>query len=241
MYTGNHNRRANLTDLSSSLEDRLINVYDRLFRYFGDPEWWPADSTEEIVIGAILVQSVAWSNVEKAISALRSEALLTLSAIHQADSALIEACILPTLYYRMKTRKLKAFAAHVELFYGGQLQDMLSQPLHHLRPELLSIYGIGPETADDILLYAAGHPSFVIDAYTKRIFGRLGMLATHYSYDECRLWFMQHIPKDVLLYNRYHALIDLLGSHICRGKCPKCSECPLAMVCDYANSASEST
>ncbi|MCL6515815.1 endonuclease [Alicyclobacillus sp.] len=212
----------------------LMDIYHRMYARFGDRHWWPAKTAEEVVIGAILVQSVAWSNVVKAIGQLRERGLLSLPAIHAASAETIEACVVPTRYYRVKAKKLKAFAAHVCERYGGDLERMFDQDAASLRSELLSIYGIGPETADDIVLYAAGKPSFVIDAYTKRIFARLGLVDEHVGYEPLRQWFMRHLPEDVALYNNYHALIDAIGHHYCAARRPQCRVCPLAPVCRHA-------
>ncbi|SFU98962.1 endonuclease III domain-containing protein [Alicyclobacillus macrosporangiidus] len=214
----------------------LMDLYRRMYAAFGDRGWWPAETAEEVVIGAILVQSVAWSNVVKAIGRLRERGLLGLEALHAAPVEVVAECVVPTRYYRAKAQKLKAFAAHVHERHGGSLERMFEQDTDALREELLSIYGIGPETADDILLYAAGKRSFVIDAYTKRIFSRLGLVDERIGYEPLRAWFMRHLPADVALYNNYHALIDAIGHHFCSARRPACASCPLLPVCRYASS-----
>ncbi|MBX5437143.1 MAG: endonuclease III domain-containing protein [Alicyclobacillaceae bacterium] len=208
-----------------------------MFHHFGDRRWWPAETQEEVIIGAILVQGVAWSNTAKAIHNLRSQDLLSLRAIHAAAVEDIEACIVPTRYYRAKARKLKAFAEHVQTHHGGDIGAMLAQPMGELRSELLSIYGIGPETADDILLYAAGLPSFVVDTYTRRIFHRLGYTAPDIPYEVMRAWFMDHLPPEAPLYNQYHALLDAVGHNCCTNRRPQCERCPLAPACNHARAA----
>ncbi|MCL6548757.1 MAG: endonuclease [Alicyclobacillus sp.] len=219
------------------LRRELMDIYNRMFEHFGDRKWWPAETVEEVVIGAILVQGVAWSNTVKAIDNLRQRGLLTIPALHRASAEEVETCIVPTRYFRMKAKKLKAFAAHVEDRYGGDLAAMFDQPLEPLRTELLGIYGIGRETADDIVLYAAGKASFVIDSYTKRIFHRLGYTAEEVPYEWMRAWFMDHLPADPALYNQYHALIDAVGHHFCSHKQPLCAPCPLRSLCDRGQTA----
>lgn len=217
-----------------AVTDELLDIYQRMERQFGDRGWWPAESAEEIVIGAILVQSVSWKNVENAIENLRRHGLLSLASLHEVPPEVIEPHIKPTLYFRMKARKLAAFANHVHEFHQGDLGRMLCAPLTELRAELLGIYGIGEETADDIILYAALQPSFVIDAYTKRIFYRLGYVEMGIAYKTMQEWFMEHLSPDTQLYNQYHALLDAVGSHYCSSKSPQCSSCPLERVCDFA-------
>lgn len=223
--------KAKGNDVSDGVMARLLEVYERLFAHYGDRRWWPADTAEEVIIGAILVQNVAWKNVEKAIAQLRDRDWLTLAALHEAPAEDIEECIVSTLYYRMKARKLKAFAAMVETEFGGDANLLLALPAADLRTRLLSVWGIGPETADDIVLYAAHQPSFVVDSYTRRIFFRLGVTREKATYDELRDFFMRHLPLDVGLYNQYHALIDALGHSVCLSKRPRCGECPLQSLC----------
>lgn len=216
---------------ADSLRLQLLNVYACLEKYFGDLKWWPAETVDEVIIGAILVQNVAWKNVTTAIQRLQAAQLLSLHSIHVATIEEIEPCITSTLYYRMKAKKLKAFAAHVANTHAGDVLSMLGQPMDALRLELLTIYGIGEETADDIVLYAGQHPSFVIDAYTKRIFHRLGFVDPSVPYGVLRDWFMHYLPHDVSLFNQYHAMIDAVGHRYCSNKNPKCSDCPLHPMC----------
>lgn len=220
---------------SLTITHKLLRIYQRMFEQIGPRYWWPADTVEEVVIGAILVQNVSWTNTEKALKNLAEAELLSFSQLHQAELEEIEGCIRSTRFYRTKARKLKAFAEHLEK-HDNSLGVMLSQPLDKLRKELLKIYGIGPETADDILLYAAQLPSFVIDTYTKRIFHRLGLVPEDISYDALRGWFMEHLPQDVQLYNEYHALIDAVGHRFCNPSQPKCGECPLQEECVHFKS-----
>ncbi len=212
----------------------LLGIYERLFTHYGDRRWWPADTPEEVIIGAILVQNVAWKNVETAIARLREKGWLSLCALRETAIEEVEECIVSTLYYRMKARKLQAFAAMVETEFAGDVGLMLALPADELRARLLAVWGVGPETADDIILYAANQPSFVIDAYTRRIFSRLGLTDDKATYDELRAFFMRHLTADVALYNQYHALIDALGHSLCLKKRPRCRECPLRALCRSA-------
>lgn len=240
-----NNKKASDTDVSALMPSRvepglpsganvrlqLAEMYERLEEGFGDLGWWPAETAEEMMIGAILVQNVTWKNTVKAIEALRDHGLLSLQAIHDGDETLIATCIRPTRFFNMKTRRLKAFAAHVTDRYAGHLDKLLHQPMEALRNELLSIEGIGEETADDIVLYAANQPSFVIDAYTRRILARCLQISPNVSYGELRHWFMNHLPKDVRMFNQFHALIDRLGHAVCLNRNPQCDICPLHPMC----------
>lgn len=207
--------------------DFLMEVYTRLYNHFGPRHWWPAETPFEVVVGAILTQSVAWRNVEKAIVNLKEAGLLSVEGLHQAEVEEIASLIVPTRYYRAKAKKLKAFINFLVEKYGGSLERLFAVPLDKLRPELLGLNGIGPETADSILLYAGEYPIFVIDAYTHRIFQRLGVFEPKVSYAEMQRFFMYHLPTDVKLFNEYHALIDALGNRLCRARKPTCQECPL--------------
>ncbi|GIM46252.1 endonuclease III [Collibacillus ludicampi] len=209
----------------------LSKIYDALFQYFGPRHWWPAETAEEVVIGAILVQGVAWSNVEKAISRLKHAGLLSLNAIHRADESVLAECVRSTLYYRMKVKKLKAFAGHIAQHYEGKLESLFDKPMGEARKELLQIYGIGPETADSILLYAGGLPTFVVDAYTRRIFSRMGYVEEKIPYEDLRRFFMERLPQSTELFNEYHALLVELGKQICTARKPKCGICPLGEWC----------
>jgi endonuclease-3 related protein len=189
-----------------------------------------------VVVGAILTQSVAWRNVEKAIANLKGKGLLSVRGLQEASVTELEEAIVPTLYYRMKARKLKAFMEHLVTAYDGSLENMFSRPLSSLRPEVLSLYGIGPETADSILLYAGSYPVFVVDAYTRRIFSRLGFVSETATYEDMQRFFMTHLPAEIQLYNEYHAQIVALGNQVCLGRKPKCFACPLAGDCPAGGS-----
>lgn len=212
----------------------LGDIYDRLFRHFGPRHWWPAETPFEVVVGAILTQSVAWRNVEKAIATLKDRELLTPQALYDAPVELIQECVIPTRYYVVKAKKLKSFVTHLVERYDGDLAVLMSQDLGRLRRELLGIWGLGPETVDSILLYAGNHPIFVVDAYTRRILVRLGVWPDNIAYDEMQRYFMSRLPADAPLYNEYHALLDGLGHHLCHASKPKCPGCPLLDICREA-------
>jgi endonuclease-3 related protein len=212
-------------------KQKLHQIYDKMFQHFGHRGWWPGDSDFEICVGAVLTQSVSWKNVAKAIENLKKAGLLDLNKMYDAAPEDIEKCIIPTLYYRQKAKKLKAFVSHVTEKYSGDLTAFLGKNLPELRAELLSLYGIGPETADSIILYAAEQPVFVVDTYTRRIFSRLSLFDDDITYEEMQNYFMSHLPNDVQFYNEYHALIVGIGNRFCSNKKPKCAECPLTGLC----------
>lgn len=209
----------------------LERFYELLLLHFGPRHWWPAETPEEVVIGAILVQGVAWSNAEKAILRLKEAGLLSLSEIARAEEEILAECVRSTLYYRMKAKKLKAFARHILDHYEGKLERLWDKPMEEARRELLGIYGIGPETADSMLLYAGQHPTFVVDAYTRRIFSRMGWVPANISYEELRRFFMERLPQDTKLFNDYHAQLVELGKRYCTARNPRCQLCPLQEWC----------
>ena len=217
----------------------LEDIYDLLLVHFGPRHWWPGDSPTEVIVGAILTQSVAWRNVEKAIANLKAAGLLDFGAIDRADPEAIARLIVPTRYFRQKAGRLKAFAAFLRERYAGSLDAMYRQELGELRRELLALPGIGPETADCILLYGGDKLVFVVDAYTRRICSRLGLAGEKATYHELQALFMEHLPADVPLYNEYHALIVAEGHHICLSQEPRCRSCPLREVCQYGRMKEE--
>ncbi|MCL6453221.1 MAG: endonuclease [Alicyclobacillus sp.] len=218
---------------------RLQAVYRMLEDAYGDLHWWPADSQEEMVIGAILVQDVSWKNTQRALQNLAQAGLLSFTAMRAAGREAIARHIVPTRFFNRKAERLLSFADHLALHHGGSLADMLRQPLEPLRAELLGIRGIGRETADDIVLYGAGHPSFVVDAYTQRILTRLGLIDGPMPYESLRTWVMARLPRDAQLFNQFHALLDRLGSRVCLSQRPKCKECPLRAICPTASAEAE--
>jgi endonuclease-3 related protein len=205
----------------------LMQLYRRLYRHFGDLEWWPGDSPLEISVGAILTQNTAWTNVEKAIRELKEARALSVVALARMSHRRLARLIKSSGYFNVKARRLKNFISFVEGRYRGSLNKMFRQRTVRLRAKLLSVSGIGPETADSIVLYAAEKPIFVIDAYTKRIFSRHGVLPFEKSYDDFQTLFMKFLPANVPLYNQYHAMLVNVGKGFCRSK-PHCDGCPLS-------------
>lgn len=212
----------------------LHDVFERLLQHFGPRGWWPAATPFEMIAGAILTQNMAWSGAARAVANLEQAGLLTPAALHAAAAEQVAALIRPAGYFRTKAQKLKAFAAHVVTAYDGSLTALLRRPLAELRPELLSLYGIGPETADCILCYAAGYPVMPMDAYTGRIMARLGVAPPRADYHRLQRFFHDHLPRDTALFNEYHALLDALGHAVCRKRSPRCDVCPLADLCPAA-------
>ena len=215
--------------MSSQLEQRLLEIYQRLLFRYGPQNWWPADGPFEVAVGAILTQATSWKNVEKAISNLKEADVLQSAALRELELERLYQLIYPCGFYKVKALKLKAFAKYLA-GYGDDLAQLFSQDLDSLRQELLSIYGIGEETADSILLYAADRPVFVIDAYTRRILSRLGLLPQASSYSALQSLFMENLPPDVPLYNEYHALLVRHGKETCR-RAPLCQGCCLKDLC----------
>lgn len=213
--------------MSASVRARVLDFYERLEAHFGPTGWWPGDTRFEIAVGAILTQNTAWSNVEKAIARLKAAGALTPRAILDATDDDLHAYLRPSGYFRVKSDRVRSFCRHLVERYGGRMSRLAKRPLPALREELLEIHGIGPETADDILLYACDKPVFVIDAYTRRILKRHGFRMHDASYEDLRAWFESLLPSDLALYREYHALVVYTGKDFCRTR-PKCEGCPLA-------------
>ena len=205
----------------------LMEVYRRLFDAFGPQHWWPGESPFEVMIGAVLTQNTNWQNVERAIGNLREADLLDPHALYALPQEELEELIRPAGYFRVKARRLRNLLRFIVERYDGSLDAMFATGLSTLREELLGVNGIGPETADSILLYAGRLPSFVVDTYTHRIFTRHGWIDFDTDYHAIQDHFHSNLPDDVALYNEYHALIVHLGKHYCRKTNPKCDECPL--------------
>lgn len=216
-------------------QNTYVTIYKRLLDHFGPRHWWPAESRFEVIVGAILTQQVAWRNVETAIENLKRGGLLDPQMLLSAPDEDLWRMIRPTRYYRQKASRLKEFCRVLVEEYQADLSRFLTQDAKLLRTILLKMRGIGKETADSIILYAAGQPVFVIDAYTHRIFTRLGLAAGGESYDVLQAQFTSNLPRKTALYNEYHALIVALGHHICLNRNPKCALCPLADLCRRNN------
>ncbi len=207
-----------------------LQIYQKLQSHYGCRDWWPAETPFEVVIGAILTQNTNWNNVETAITNLRRAKALTLVAIMQLPREELESLIRPSGFFRQKAERLQLFCHYIQQHYRGSLDNFLAREMNLVRDELLTLKGIGPETADSILLYAGHHPSFVIDNYTMRLFKRLGILAGTEKYQQVRTLFMAELPADVQLYNEYHALIVNHCKEFCR-KRPLCNNCPCTDIC----------
>jgi len=205
----------------------LSDFYYTLYEELGPQHWWPAGTPFEVIVGAILTQSTAWTNVETAINNLRRQQLLTPQAIEKVSLPRLAKLVKPSGYFRQKARKLKAFVKFLRTDYAGSLRRMFATPTIELRQRLLAVHGIGPETADSILLYAGNHPVFVVDAYTKRLLTRHGLAGEKTKYEEMRTLFEKSLPREVQMFNEYHALIVHVGKTWCRPRDPRCTECPL--------------
>lgn len=217
---------------TKNLGPLLQKVYRRLYTRYGPQGWWPGDGPFDVVVGAILTQAAAWTNVERAIRSMKAADCWSWLAIYERPVEDLAEIIRSCGYFNAKARKLKAFAGHVVEGYEGDLAVMLDQDLPKLREELLSIHGIGEETADDILVYAAAKPSFVIDSYTRRILQRMDLIPRDktISYQSCQTLFQDNLPADVALFNEFHALLDRHASQDCV-KAPKCQDCCLKDLC----------
>ncbi len=210
----------------------LIAIYRRLLARFGPRHWWPAREPFEVIVGAILTQSAAWGNVEKAIANLRAAGALSPRALRRLSLAKLAKLVHPCGYYNAKALKLKSFAFWLGNHYDDELDSLFAHNIYELRQQLLSVHGIGQETADSIILYAAGKPVFVIDAYTRRIISRLGLAPAKDSYGAYQAWFMEHLPPDAQVFNEYHALLVCQGKNICRRR-PLCPQCCLNDICQF--------
>jgi endonuclease-3 related protein len=211
----------------------LLNIYQIMLQKNGPRHWWPADSKLEMIIGAILTQFVSWKNVTIAIDNLKRLNLLSIEAIHSIENEKLEEHIRCTRFFKQKARKLKEFCSYIVNNYDGDLEEFLSKEIPDLRKELLSLYGIGEETADCIILYASYKPIFVVDAYTRRIYSRLGYFKEDIKYKDMQKFFMNNIEPDTNLYNEYHAQIDGVGSHYCFSQNPDCNGCPINLICKW--------
>ncbi len=212
------------------MPDKLLDIYQKLSAHFGKQNWWPAETQFEVIVGAILTQNTAWRNVEKVIKDLKSSELLTPDGIFRVEDSELTDIIRSAGYYNSKTKKLKAFVRFLYDGYSGSLDLFFDRPKEEIRRELLSLWGIGPETADSILLYAGNKRSFVVDAYTRRIFNRLGVVDENINYDELKKIFEDQIPANLDIYKEFHAVIVMLGKDYCKVR-PVCKDCPVREEC----------
>lgn len=207
----------------------LTKIYKTLFRAFGPRNWWPGETPFEVMVGAILTQNTSWRNVEKAIQKLKVKGVLSPDGIQHLKRSELARLIKSSGYYRIKADRLKSFVNFLFENYGGNLERLREEETRGLREKLLGVKGIGPETADSILLYGLKKPIFVVDAYTKRILLRHGLISKKTSYEEVQRLFMDYLPHEERLFNEYHALMVHLGKTLCR-KIPKCEVCPLQKI-----------
>jgi endonuclease-3 related protein len=205
----------------------LMAVYDRLHRAFGPQGWWPGETPFEVAVGAILTQNTNWGNVEKALANLRGAGLLTPRRMAALETRRLASLIRPAGFFNLKAERIVCFLRYLEERHGLRMEDLITTDSVQLRRELLEVRGIGPETADSILLYAAGYPFFVVDGYTRRIFSRHGFVDHDASYDDLQEFFTRRLPEKAALFNEFHALIVTLGKQFCRPRVPRCEACPL--------------
>jgi len=217
---------------NQSISQALQNIYHRLIDRYGPQHWWPADEPFEMIVGAILTQSTAWSNVEKAIANLKAARALSPKALRQLPLSEVAALIRPCGYFNAKALKLKSLA----FWLGDCCKDDLDKlfAINDLRQQLLSVHGIGEETADSIILYGANKPTFVIDAYTRRILSRIGLAPETDSYTAYQSLFMDNLPANAELFKDYHALLVCLAKDVCRSR-PLCQRCCLNKICQSSN------
>ena len=210
------------------MTNSLRQAYDRLLAALGPQHWWPGESPLEVLVGAVLVQNTAWKNVQRAIANLRDDGLMDVYALERLPVEELAEVIRPAGYFRVKARRLHNLLAFVVQEYDGSLDAMFQTHVATLREQLLAVHGIGPETADAILLYAGNLPTFVVDTYTHRVLARHGWIGYEANYHEIKDHFESSLPADAPLYNEYHALLVQLGKDYCRRTAPKCDQCPLA-------------
>jgi len=221
-------RRAAIKRKSEDRGRVLMEYFDSLFNAFGPQHWWPGSTRFEVMVGAILTQNTAWSNVEKAIANLKAEGVLSPEGLYNLDMERLARLIRPSGYFNIKAKRLKNFLEFLFNEAGGSVARLFwKKNAPGLRGRILSVNGIGPETADSILLYAGKRPEFVVDAYTRRVFTRHGLVHERAGYDEIKDLFMDNLPRDVKLFNEYHALFVRLGKDYCRPRRPLCGDCPL--------------
>ncbi len=213
--------------LALSANRPMHDVYQCLFEALGPQHWWPGETPFEVMVGAVLTQNTNWRNVEKAIRNLRKADLLDPVALYAVPVEELEELLRPAGYFRVKARRLRSLLAFLTERYGGSLEAMFATNLSTLREELLTLNGIGPETADSILLYAGGLPVFVVDAYTYRILSRHGWIDSEADYHQIQDFFHSRLPDNPALFNEFHALLVYVGKHYCRKRSPECDACPL--------------
>ena len=206
---------------------RLKHMYQRLFEHFGPQNWWPAESPFEVAVGAVLTQNTSWTNVEKAIVNLKEAGVMEIGAMRALDAEELSGLIRPAGYYNLKEKRLRNLLDFLAAGFEGNPENLSRPGLDAIRPMLLEVKGIGPETADSILLYAAGMPTFVIDAYTKRVLIRHGLAGEKSGYEQMRSLFMDRLEHDPQHFNEYHALLVQVAKYFCLKSKFECKGCPL--------------
>ena len=218
-----------MAKINKSQKRILTDIFDALYQSFGPQHWWPGDSAFEVAVGAILTQNTSWGNVEKAIANIKANKSLNARALYKMPHKKLASLIRPAGYFNVKTKRLQSFLDVLCNDFMGSMQRMKKVDSSSLRKSLLSVHGIGPETADSILLYALDKPVFVIDAYTRRVMSRHGLVSENVEYHELQELFHKCLPRDVQLFNEYHALFVMVGKYYCKPK-PKCTGCPLEEI-----------
>ncbi len=213
-----------------SQDTTYLQIYSQLFEYYGPQSWWPGETPLEIIVGAVLTQNTNWSNVVRAIGNLKRAGALSLEILKAMTHEELAEFIRPSGYYNLKAKRVKNLLQMIITVYDGKLEDLLNDDMEQGRKNLLSVSGVGQETADSILLYACNQPIFVVDTYTHRIFSRHKLLEEESDYLSIQERFMDYLPHDVQLYNEYHALIVRLGKEFCKKNNPRCETCPLAGI-----------
>jgi endonuclease-3 related protein len=203
-----------------------MGMYNLLFSAFGPQNWWPAETELEMMIGAVLTQNTSWNNVEKAIQNLKENGLLSVRGLREIPTPILAGYIRPAGYYNLKAKRLKNLIEFIEDKCNGDIHQLFSPDTDIIRGGLLSVKGIGMETADSIILYGAGRPLFVVDTYTHRILARHGLIEEEAGYNDLQVFFMDNLPHEVELFKEFHALIVKTGKGFCRRR-PLCSDCPL--------------
>lgn len=207
--------------------NKIYSIYKTLYRRLGPQDWWPGDTDFEVMVGAILTQNTTWTNVEKAITNLKTGNILAPKKLDMAPLGKLKKMIKPSGFYNIKTARLKEFLRFLKNKCNYDIGRLKNSDIGTLRVELLNVKGIGPETADSIILYALDKPTFVVDAYTKRIFSRHKIFDKNSGYEEIKNIFEENLPKRIKIYNEFHALIVNVGKNYCRAKKMLCDECPL--------------
>lgn len=208
------------------MKGRLLRLYRALLGRFGPQHWWPGRTPYEIAVGAVLTQHTTWTSAARAVAALRARRLLRPNRIAALPEPALARLIRPAGTYRLKARRLRAFTRWLLGRFGGRWERLRRAPLAALRREILAVPGLGPETADAILLYAAGRPVFVADAYARRVLARHRLLSRRAGYEQARAFLEAHLPSDPALFNEFHALLVAVGKEYCRAV-PRCGACPL--------------